>query len=74
MESNDNIGNTPLHYAACCNNTKAVIILLKNGALKALKNHEGLTAIAVAARCGNIGTFKVLLKGNNRLLDPNIVR
>ena len=70
INSQDNFGNTPLHYAVRSSNSKAVEVLINNNAnpnIVNIVNHS--TPLHNAASIGNKSILKLLLDNG---ADPNI--
>ena len=70
INSQDNFGNTPLHYAVRSSNLKAVEVLINNNAnpnIVNIVNHS--TPLHNAASIGNKSILKLLLDNG---ADPNI--
>ena len=62
VNSFDNLGQTPLHYASRRNNTDCVEILLKFGANAMLTNPQGSTALHLACIGGHQDVVSLLLQ------------
>ena len=50
VNKRDNIGNTPVHWAAWNNSTEAIAVLIEHGASINITNDEGNKPIDVARR------------------------
>ena len=68
-ETQDNDGNTPLHYACEKNSPEIVKLLIKSGAVKTTRNNDMEASIHIAAKLGFTSTAEVLLDNGIRLDD-----
>jgi ankyrin repeat protein len=69
IKQGDDLGWTPLHIAAQMGNKKYVKLLLENGNSPAyVKNNEGLSALHIAAKEGNIDVMRRTHQNKSRYL------
>ena len=61
IDSVDNSGSTPLHYAASTNNLEMIPLLLDNGASVNIMDKDGLTAIELAAEGKSTAAYAVTI-------------
>ena len=63
IKQGDDLGWTPLHFAAHMGNNNYVKLLLENdNSLANIKNNEGLSALHIAAKDGNIDVMTELIR------------
>jgi ankyrin repeat protein len=65
IRTRDNAGNTLLHYASECPETRLAVLLhllLSSGLRPNVANDDGVTPLAMAARAGNKAAVQLLLK------------
>ncbi|NGX51961.1 MAG: Phosphocholine transferase AnkX [Candidatus Anoxychlamydiales bacterium] len=71
INSQDNTGQTPMHYASYSGNKQALEILLQNGADKDITTNEGQTPLHYAAGKGHVKAVEILVQDADVTIEDN---
>ncbi|RLV61048.1 ankyrin repeat domain-containing protein [Parashewanella curva] len=69
VNAKNNLGNTPLGYAVCCQRPQIVRLLLANGAEVNARNNQTTTPLKYAVNKGDLKIVRLLLRSG---ANPNI--